>query len=97
MNLDEFSFFNHQLAGMLRDGLPLEGAVRQLCRDLGAGRLRTEMTALEADLGSGTPIGEAIQKRQLPLFYRRLVQAASPVAWPPRQARGAAGTSRSRA
>ena len=31
MNLDEFAFVNQQLAAMLRDGIPLEGALRQLC------------------------------------------------------------------
>ena len=27
MNLSEFSFVNQQLAGMLKSGLPLEGAI----------------------------------------------------------------------
>jgi len=30
MKQDEFAFFNQQLAAMLRDGLPLEGALRRL-------------------------------------------------------------------
>ena len=31
MKLDEFAFFNQQLAAMLRDGIPLEGALQRLC------------------------------------------------------------------
>ena len=30
MNYDEFGFFNRQLAAMLKDGIPLEGAIKQL-------------------------------------------------------------------
>ena len=50
MNYDEFAFFNQQLAAMLRDGIPLEGALKQLCAGMKAGALRNEMTQLESDL-----------------------------------------------
>jgi len=35
------AFFNQQLAAMLRDGIPLEGALRRLCQEMKAGSLRT--------------------------------------------------------
>jgi type II secretory pathway component PulF len=35
MKTDEFAFFNQQLAGMLRDGLPLEGALQRLGAEMG--------------------------------------------------------------
>ena len=73
MNLDEFAFFNQQLAAMLRDGIPLEGALRQLCTGLRRGALRTELTALEADLAQGTPLAEALARRRLPDLYQRLL------------------------
>src|SRR5262245_16122088 len=73
MNYDEFAFFNHQLAAMLRDGIPLEGALKQLCAGMKAGPLRNEMTQLENDLARGTPLQEAIKHRALPEFYLRMV------------------------
>jgi type IV pilus assembly protein PilC len=73
MKHDEFAFFNQQLAAMLRDGIPLEGALRRLCQDMRAGSLRNELQTLEADLAKGTPIAEALQSRQLPELYKRMI------------------------
>ena len=61
MKLDEFAFFNQQLAAMLRDGIPLEGALRRLCQEMHAGSLRTELQTLEADLAKGTPMADALK------------------------------------
>lgn len=74
MKLDEFAYLNQQLAGMLRAGIPLEGALRQTCATLQSGRLRTELQALESDLASGVPLGQAIARRQLPEFYTRMLE-----------------------
>jgi type II secretory pathway component PulF len=74
MNYDEFAFFNQQLAAMLREGLPLEGAVKELSAGMRQGALRRELEALEADLVKGTPLKEALARRQLPEFYRGMVQ-----------------------
>jgi type II secretory pathway component PulF len=74
MKYDEFAFFNQQLAAMLRDGVPLEGALRQLCESMRRGALRSEMEHLEADLKRGAPINEALAARNLPEFYVRMVQ-----------------------
>ena len=60
MNYDEFAFFNRQLAAMLRDGLPLEGALKQLCAGLKDQALHAELTLLEADLAQGTPLKDAL-------------------------------------
>jgi len=73
MNYDELAFFNQQLAAMLRDGIPLEGAIKQLCAGMKAGPLRNEMAELESDLSRGTPLKDAIARRSLPEFYRRMV------------------------
>jgi len=75
MNYDEFAFFNQQLAAMLRDGIPLEGALKQLCAGMRVGPLRNEMTQLESDLARGTPLNDAITRRALPDFYLRMVAA----------------------
>ena len=73
MNYDEFAFFNQQLASMLREGIPLEGALKQLSAGMRTGPLRAEIERLEHDLEQGTPLNQAMARRQLPELYRRLV------------------------
>jgi type IV pilus assembly protein PilC len=74
MNYGELAFFNQQLAAMLRDGIPLEGALKQLCAGMRSGPLRQEMEKLEADLRGGTPLKIAMARRQLPEFYLKMVE-----------------------
>lgn len=74
MNHDEFAFFNQQLAAMLREGVPLEGALRQLSANMRDGALRGELTLLEADLQNGVPLRQAIAARKLPEFYAQMVR-----------------------
>ena len=74
MNYDEFAFFNQQLAAMLRDGIPLEGALKQLAAGMRTGPMRAEIQPLEADLSRGTPLKEALGRRALPEFYCRMLE-----------------------
>jgi len=74
MNYDELAFVNQQLAGMLRDGIPLEGSLRQLGAQMQRGRLRAELRRLESDLAAGVPLAEALASRKLPQFYVRMMQ-----------------------
>jgi len=74
MKHDEFAFFNQQLAAMLRDGIPLEGALKQLCAGMRTNPLRAELQELETDLSRGTPLPAAIGRRKLPPFYTRMVE-----------------------
>jgi len=74
MNYDEFAFFNQQLAAMLREGIPLEGALKQLCEGMRRGPLRVEIEQLEAELARGTPLKDALARREMPDFYRRMVE-----------------------
>jgi type II secretory pathway component PulF len=74
MKLDEFAFFNQQLAAMLRDGIPLESALGQLCSSMRRGELREELEKLRADLANGTPIKQALTARKLPPFYVQMIQ-----------------------
>ena len=73
MKYDEFAFFNQQLAAMLRDGIPLEGALRRLCQEMRGGALRAELQALEADLARGTPMADALAPRRLPELYKHMI------------------------
>lgn len=73
MNYDEFAFLNQQLAGMLKSGIPLEGALSQLCGSLRDGTLRKELELLQADLAAGKPLRDALPVRKLPELYSRMV------------------------
>ncbi len=76
LNPDQFAFLNRQLAALIADGVPLDGALRETARDL-SGPLQTELRALEADLSKGVSLDEAIGKRRLPELYIRLVRAGA--------------------
>ena len=77
MNYDEFAFFNQQLGRMLKDGVPLEGALRRLCKHMRRGRVRAELEALGNDLADGRPLDEALEHRRLPALYVRLLRLGS--------------------
>jgi len=74
MNLDEFAFFNQQLSAMLRDGIPLESALGQLCSSMRHGDLREELEKLRADLANGVPVNQALAARKLPPFYVQMIR-----------------------
>lgn len=74
MNHDEFAFLNHQLAAMLREGIPLEGALRRLCSDLDRGPARREFIKLEAALAQGEPLAAALDRTNLPALYKHLAK-----------------------
>jgi type II secretory pathway component PulF len=75
MNYDEFAFVNQQLAGMLKSGIPLEGALKQLCETMKAGALRHELEQLTASLAAGKPLVAALAERKLPPLYVRMITA----------------------
>jgi general secretion pathway protein F len=74
---DELAFLNQQLAGMLKSGIPLEPALRQLCLSLRRGRFRAEFEALQADLTQGVPLDKALAGRRLPDFYKEMVRVGA--------------------
>ncbi len=77
MTADELIALNDQIAGMARAGLPLDQGLAGLAREMGRGRLRSVTAALARDLEAGTPLPEAVERRQadLPPLYAHLVTA----------------------
>ena len=73
MKFDELAFVNQQLAGMLRSGIPLESALRQLCATMKSGKMRNEFQQLENDLAQGIPVEQALTKRKFPKFYTQMI------------------------
>lgn len=73
MGNETIAFFNHQLASMLRAGIPLEAGLKQLCGSMKAGVWKTEGDLLAQDLARGTPLPEALKARKLPPFYVQML------------------------
>jgi len=74
MKHDDLAFVNQQLAGMLRSGIPMEAALKQISAGMHHGPLRDELRALEADLARGTPLKDSLASRRLPDFYLKMVR-----------------------
>ena len=70
MSYDELAFFNQQLAAMLREGIPLEAALKQLSSGMRTGSFRAELEELQDDLARGTPLADALKRRSLPRQLR---------------------------
>lgn len=70
---DDLAFANEQLAGMLKSGLPLEGSLRELAGSMQNGPLRAELEALEQDLANGTSMADALDGRDLPVLYKKML------------------------
>jgi len=77
MKSDEFAFFNQQLAAMLRDGIPLEGALQRLCAEMHEGGLKRELQLIQESLSRGTPLTEAVRARRLPELYQNLLEVGA--------------------
>lgn len=77
LSLDDFLFFNEQLAALSKAGVPLENGLRQLVADVGSRKLKRLLLTLANDLESGTPLEQALerQKAHLPPYYASTVQA----------------------
>lgn len=71
MRTEELAFFNQQLAVMLRDGIPLESALKQLSATMESGGLKTEISALEESLARGVPLADALAPRNFPELYKQ--------------------------
>lgn len=77
INPEELAFVNLQLAAMLKRGIPLEGAIRQLAESMKQGRLKTELQVLTDDLVRGIPLKEAVGRRRLPDLYIRILEVGA--------------------
>lgn len=60
MDLEQLAFVNQQIGGMLKAGIPLEGALRQVSARMARGGLRDELQQFETALAQGTPVAEAL-------------------------------------
>ena len=58
---------------MLKSGLPLEGSLRELADSMERCPLRTELVALEQDLAAGKSLADALEGRDLPPLYKKML------------------------
>lgn len=77
LSLDDFLFFNEQIAALSKAEIPLESGLRQLAADVASRRLKRLLLDLADDLASGTPLESAItrQRGRFPASYAGVVQA----------------------
>jgi len=77
VRLDEFAFFNKELAGAVKRGVPLPGTIRALSRDLRGARVRQALDSVAGDLEEGVDLSEALSRRAdvFPPGYVVLVSA----------------------
>lgn len=74
MRYEELAFMNEQLAGMLKQDIPVEGALWELCKSAKSAGLRVEMDALARDLAKGLSWEEALKDRKLPELYKQMLR-----------------------
>ena len=69
--------FNEYLLQISRAGLPIEGGLTALSRELQSGKLKTAIDALADDLRSGVPLEKAVASRRgsFPPLYGHLIDA----------------------
>jgi type IV pilus assembly protein PilC len=77
LSLDDFLFFNEQIATMTKTGVPLQDGLRQLAADVGSRKLKRLLAELADELAAGTPLEQALTKLQsrFPTRYAGVVQA----------------------
>ena len=77
LSLEEFAFFNEQLAGLTKAGLPLDEGLRRLAADVGSRKLKRLLLGLVDDLAAGTPLEDALRNQQarFPTHYAEVVTA----------------------
>lgn len=73
----EFILFNQQLASITQAGIPLEGGLRQLAKDIQSAPMRRLVMSLADDLAAGTTLEAAFDKRKkfFPPLYGLIVKA----------------------
>lgn len=77
LSLDDFLFFNEQVAAMTRAGVPLGEGLRGLAADTPSRKLKRVLLELADALESGTPLPDAIERIQsrFPTDYAGVVRA----------------------
>ncbi len=77
LSLDDFLFFNEQIAAMTKAGVPLQEGLRTLAADVGSRKLKRLLLELTAELEAGTPLEQALARLEtrFPTRYAGVVQA----------------------
>jgi len=77
IDLEEFAFFNAELASAVKSGLPLPGALRALSRDMSGRSAREAVERVAAEVEGGADLAEALGRQgdAFPPGYVALVAA----------------------
>lgn len=77
IDLDEFAFFNAQLASAVKSGVPLPGALRALSRDMAGRNVREALEKMAEEVEEGADLATTLARRGevFPAGYVALVAA----------------------
>lgn len=77
LSRDDFMAFNQQLAHLTAAGMPIEGGLRLIARDLSGGRLARTIEEVAAAMESGQSLGEAFEahRGRFPMAYGHIIDA----------------------
>lgn len=77
LSLDEFTFFNEQLAALAKAQMPMEEGLRQVAADVGSRKLKRLLLDIASELSAGTALDEALRRHsnRFPAQYATVVQA----------------------
>lgn len=70
---EEITFANEQIAGMISCGIPLEGAILKVAENMRKSAFKNQITFLAKDLSDGVPFEQAVNKRDFPDFYKKMM------------------------
>ena len=73
MNSEDLVFVNQQLASMSSSGIPLEGALRDVARNVKSGKIKANLTKLAARLEAGESLEKSISDLDFPHTYKNIL------------------------
>lgn len=77
LSLDDYVFFNEQVAAMAKSGIPLETGLRNLAADAGSRKLKRILISVANDISAGVSLEQAVErhKRSFPEQLPGVVRA----------------------
>ncbi len=73
MKTEDLAFLNEQLSGLLSTGIPLSAGIKKIAQTTRKSDFKKELTLLEQDLANGVDFPNAINKRNFPTFYKKIL------------------------
>ncbi len=73
MKTEDLAFLNEQLSGLLSTGIPLSAGIKKIAQTTKKSAFKNELILLEKDMENGVSFSDAINKRDFPTFYKKIL------------------------